>query len=508
MSPSPRVLLAAAIAATLLACTAQDPPATAPSPSPTATASDGLTGEVDDPQRVRERTEAMAVDEPPNLLDDAQARMADERGWTAQGNTTISLVSQPRAVGTHALRILVDPEGPFPDDTRTARVGTTPGTRGVPIEAGHRYEASWRLRPGEAPTTVRCELRWFDADGGIVDTEPGEFGAQSAGEWTHHACEGTAPPDAAFASVRAFIEDADYGDEHYLDDARLVETGTGAGPRVAEEQADEAASPAPDPAPASPAPDPAPTPGPRPPGDWPDGDSTGVPEGTPLEPSGSITVAEDGAVVEGLDVSGTITVTANDVTIRRTRVRTSGARYGISVASGARGTLIDEVTIVGTDDDCGIGIVHAHYTVRRSNISGCVDGLRVGHHTTVEGNYVHSLRWFPGAHTDALQSLGGSNIRIVGNTLEARWRESTAAIIMGTHNAPLENVLIEGNLLSGGTYTLYLGEKFEGDPAPSGVRFVDNVWVADSWKYGSHTVSSTADVTWSGNALSDGTPHP
>ncbi|WP_143141010.1 hypothetical protein [Nannocystis exedens] len=41
-----------------------------------------------------------------------------------------------------------------------------------------------------------------------------------------------------------------------------------------------------------------------------------------LVPSGSITVDEDGAVVEGLDVDGTITVPADDVTFRNVRLRT------------------------------------------------------------------------------------------------------------------------------------------------------------------------------------------
>lgn len=243
-------------------------------------------------------------------------------------------------------------------------------------------------------------------------------------------------------------------------------------------------------------------------GDFPGADDTGVPAGTSLRPSGSLTVTEDGAVIDGLDVSGTITVRADGVTIRRTRVRTSGQRFGINVATNTSGTVIEDVEIVGTDDNCSIGIVHGHYTLRRGDVSGCVDGLRAGSNTTVEHSYVHDLRWFPGAHSDALQSMGGSNIRIVGNTLEGRWQNSTAAIIMGTLAAQLKDVLIEGNQLSGGTYTVYVSQSNESTPAPVNVRLVGNVWVSGSWKYGTHRISDTADVTWSGNTTTEGARLP
>ncbi len=49
--------------------------------------------------------------------------------------------------------------------------------------------------------------------------------------------------------------------------------------------------------------------------------TTGVPAGTKLTPSGSIKVTKDGAVIEDLDVTGSITVLANDVTIRRVHLK-------------------------------------------------------------------------------------------------------------------------------------------------------------------------------------------
>ena len=47
--------------------------------------------------------------------------------------------------------------------------------------------------------------------------------------------------------------------------------------------------------------------------------NVGVPAGTTLTPSGSITVSTPGNVISGLNVTGEIDVNANNVTIRNTR---------------------------------------------------------------------------------------------------------------------------------------------------------------------------------------------
>ena len=58
--------------------------------------------------------------------------------------------------------------------------------------------------------------------------------------------------------------------------------------------------------------------------------SVGVPSGTTLTPSGSITVTTAGAVIDGKDVTGDITVSANNVTIKNTRVTKNSGGCGAS----------------------------------------------------------------------------------------------------------------------------------------------------------------------------------
>ena len=231
--------------------------------------------------------------------------------------------------------------------------------------------------------------------------------------------------------------------------------------------------------------------------------TTGVRAGVALQRTGTVYADEPGQVVDGLDVSGSVIVTADDVTIRNTRVTTNGARYGIEIRGETTGTVIEDVDVVGTDTNCSVGIVHSRYTARRVDVSGCGDGIRVGPDTLVEDSYIHDQRKWEGTHNDAIQTMGGSNITIRRNTVAGPWKESTSALIMMADLAPIDRLTIEGNLLSGGTYTVYLNAKeAKGMPLPTNVVIRGNTWVADSWKYGSHTLAGS--VSWSDNTLTTG----
>ena len=238
----------------------------------------------------------------------------------------------------------------------------------------------------------------------------------------------------------------------------------------------------------------------------PNATNTGVPAGVSLRPSGSLTISTPGAVVDALDISGTIEINADNVTIKRSRIRTNGARYGIRVNNGYRGAVIEDVEIAGTDTNCSVGIVYGNYTARRVNAHGCADGLRIGTNTAVEASYIHDQRKATGTHNDAIQSVGGSNVRIVGNNIVGPFQQSTSAVLLQTNNGPIDNVLMEGNRMSGGSYVLYVKDKGTGYGAPTNVTIRNNVWVWDSWLWGSHTVDKGAGFVWQNNTYEDGRP--
>lgn len=238
--------------------------------------------------------------------------------------------------------------------------------------------------------------------------------------------------------------------------------------------------------------------------------NTGVPAGTRLTPSGSITVIEDGAVLEGLDVDGCILVKAKDVTIRSSRVRCSSpvGQVAVAVSSpGDRLTLEDvEVDGLGTSAVC---VGWSGYTLLRVNVHGCADGVRFGHRVTIQDSWVHDLARLRTLHGDTLQTTSASDVVIRGNTLDAnsttRGDYNNSAIMLGseTGTRKVQRVLIEGNHLDGGNYTLNV----RGDIDATDVTIRDNVFGTSS-RYGQVLTPTSVPLGTGNRFASSGAPVP
>jgi hypothetical protein len=187
----------------------------------------------------------------------------------------------------------------------------------------------------------------------------------------------------------------------------------------------------------------------------PDATSTGVPAGTVLKPSGPLRVTANGTVIEGFDVTGQITVEADDVTIRDVRVRGTG---GSLIILHGTGLLVEDSELDGRGG--GSPAIGFHdYTLRRVDIHDVAEGPRIsGDNVTIEDSYVHNLVQVGANHTDAVQVVGGSGIVVRGNTLRvdnpATGTLGNAAFQFGEDKAPVRNCLVEGNFLDGGNYTI------------------------------------------------------
>ncbi|GGI05286.1 hypothetical protein [Egicoccus halophilus] len=233
--------------------------------------------------------------------------------------------------------------------------------------------------------------------------------------------------------------------------------------------------------------------------------TTGVREAELLEEiDGRVDLDQDGQVFENALVRGNIRVTAQDVVIRNVRLETR-AEWGIAVdpEAGGGNLLVEDTTIVGQGDTCIGGIAHARFTARRVQVTNCDDGMRIGPDTTVEDSFVHGLRKSDGdEHNDPLQTTGGSNMVLRNNTLISVWQRQTSSVFLQAIFGTIDDVVVEGNLLAGGSYTLYV----ESVDQPPATRVVvrDNVFVADSSIYGTHRLDGDAEVTWEGNTTTDG----
>lgn len=251
-------------------------------------------------------------------------------------------------------------------------------------------------------------------------------------------------------------------------------------------------------------PSPSPAPAAPPPPQYPNATNTGVPDDTVLTPSGSLVINTPGTVIDARDVSGTITINASNVTIRRTRVRGSDFAL-IRVKEGATGVLIEDCEIdgrgvSGTSNSTG---VVGPVTVRRCNIFGVENGISPFGGSQVEANYIHDLGAPEAPHYDGIQIDGGeSNIVIRGNTIINDYSQ-TSAVMIDNYFGPISNVSVEGNRLIGGGYTVYSDGNFDGG-AITGVSFTDNRMGEGQWGY---ALIRNNTVTESGN-VDDNTDAP
>jgi hypothetical protein len=227
--------------------------------------------------------------------------------------------------------------------------------------------------------------------------------------------------------------------------------------------------------------------------------STGVPAGTVLAPSGSIVVDTDGAIVEDLDIAGEIQILANNVTIRRVRLR-SGDYYPIRYFDNNNtGLVIEDSEIEGTSDDATASVSFANYTARRLNIHGAADGFKADSNVLIEDSWVHDPRNGPDQHNDGVQSTGGAGVTLRNNWISGA---SNAAVQTGDENAATENLTLECNWFGGGGWTLNI--RGSGATVPVNTMIINNVFSRDHG-YGPWTLDDPAP-TISGNTYEDGEP--
>lgn len=184
--------------------------------------------------------------------------------------------------------------------------------------------------------------------------------------------------------------------------------------------------------------------------------------------TGSMTITQDGAVIDGKDVNGCLNVKADNVTIKRSRIRCHD--YFPVWIEGDTGLQVIDTEIDGTGENKVICIASENYTALRVNCHGMGDGPRLGDNTNVVDSYVHGLVSCGECHTDGMQSVGGVGIVVRHNTVENPFNQ-TSCIIIKPDFGPLRDVLIEDNLFNGGGYTVYGGTS---DSSVDHIRYLNN----------------------------------
>lgn len=226
---------------------------------------------------------------------------------------------------------------------------------------------------------------------------------------------------------------------------------------------------------------------------YPDETNTGVPAGTVLTNSGSITVTTAGTVIDKKNISGQVIIRANNVTIRNSRI-TSGDYYPIDNNNGNTGLLVEDTEIKGTNSNVTSLMSFANYTARRVNIYGGADGFKADSNVLIEDSYIHDLAVSAGSHNDGIQTTGGSNVTVRHTTCKlSTFVGANACIQIGDEWAPNSNWLVENNLLDGGGWTINAGTQ------SSSMRFLNNRFTRNAGYGAGHPSGSI----WTGNYYDD-----
>lgn len=183
-------------------------------------------------------------------------------------------------------------------------------------------------------------------------------------------------------------------------------------------------------------------------------------------PSWVQVLAGGALLVEGCSFTASFDCHASNITFRGCAWNILGpAFYPVNEAGTCSGWSFEWCEMAGTSLDptqvlvYGVNCAGDNATVIGCNLYAMSEQplLFKGNNILVQGNYVHDLAATPLAHADPLFLYGQNNIQIIGNTLLGSPIQNTSAAIFGSATANYDGVLISGNLLAGGSFTIYGG---------------------------------------------------
>jgi hypothetical protein len=257
---------------------------------------------------------------------------------------------------------------------------------------------------------------------------------------------------------------------------------------------------------------------------YPSASNTG-PQGKQLtRHDGDIAIKDNGAVISGWDLRGSLDIYANNVTVTDCRI-TSTNWWGVNLRPGFTGLKVLRCVLTGVPGK-GLDNGGSDYAVSNmgngsievgwNDVSQFGNAISMGH-GNIHDNYVHDLAVFVNAsghyqHTDAMISNGGDTGGLVirHNTLLNQShvdQGASAALGLFADTGVVSNTIVEDNWLAGGAYAFY-----GGGAGATGIRVTGNVFSTQYWPkcgfYGAVTAwnAGGAGNVWSNNLTSEGAP--
>ena len=257
---------------------------------------------------------------------------------------------------------------------------------------------------------------------------------------------------------------------------------------------------------------------------FPDAHSTGPRLSLAPHHTGAMTVHQDGTVIRRWDITGSLDIYANDVTVIDSRI-TSDNWWGINLRSGYKGLRILHTSITAVPgkgpDNGGVDYAISNMGTSSIEIGWCDvsvfgDALSMGQ-GNLHDNYVHDVTPFRNLggewqHTNAVISNGGGSggLTIRHNTLLNPTpvdQGASGSIGLFSDTGPVVNVTVQDNWLAGGAYALYGGGQ-----GATGIKVTGNIFSTQyhpgSGGYGPVAAWNAGGPgnVWSDNHMSDGRP--
>ena len=234
---------------------------------------------------------------------------------------------------------------------------------------------------------------------------------------------------------------------------------------------------------------------------WPDSTNTGVPPGTPLTASGSVTVNAGGTqgdpvVINARDIRGTLTINASHVLVKNSKI-TSGGYNAVLIKPGVTGVVIQDTEVNGQGRTSGNNGVNGSAKLLRVNIYGIENGFVPGSNSEMRDSWIHGLVAPGSPHYDSVQIDGGQdNVLLEHNTIENN-NGQTAAVMVDNYFGPATNIVVNNNKLIGGGYTVYADGNFSTTRAVD-VDYTNNLFGRGYYGYALIRGAKTT-VTWTNN---------
>lgn len=269
--------------------------------------------------------------------------------------------------------------------------------------------------------------------------------------------------------------------------------------RVAELEAGGGNNPAPQP---EPEPEPEPETPPVTGLKWPKTADTGPRAGVKLAAyTGPMNITKAGTVISGKIISGTLQISADDVTIEDCRVKAT-SQYAIWQSDGFKKATVRYCEIDGTGSSRMVGIaLQADALIEHNDIHGMVIGIQTwGNRPVIRKNYIHDLAELSTnpdhRHFDGIHNIGASEFLFENNAIiMPSSNGGTAAIFVSAQNAAIRGGKLVNNLCVGeAAWTVSVEKSKRG---LSGVEITGNY--VENGIYGAINNDTAGGATESGN---------